>query len=185
VAACYVPDEKRMTPAFDRLLERLRDLPLLWMVGEWANRFHVVYADLMSDVRSTYQPLWLDADIDRWLVGENLHEVEQGYLSGSCRLFEMLADPDPVAVEPRLSTSYCGRKLSDEVRSYLSHVCLDTGAYRSYEADDNSYGSYGLTLHSVHDQLQWRAAYNCAEIVESCFLPATGAPYSRTTHFNL
>ena len=186
VAACYLPDEQRMTPAFDRLLERLRDLPLLWVVGEWANRFHVVYADLMrSDARSMHQPVWLDADIDRWLAGENLHEVEQGLLSGRSRLFEMLADTDPAPVEPRLSTTYCGRKLSDEVRCYLSHIYLNTGAYRSREAYASLFGDYGLTLHSARDQLQWRAAYNCAEIVESCFLPATGATYSRTTHFNL
>lgn len=186
VTACYLPDEQRMTPAFDRLLERLRELPLLWVVGEWANRFHVVYADLMrSDARSIHPPVWLDSDIDRWLAGENLHEVEQGHLSGRCRLFELLAYPDPAAVEPWLSTTYCGRKISGEVRTYLSHVCLNTGAYRSYESDDNTFGSYGLTLHSAHDQVQWRAAYNCAEIVEACLLLGTGAPHSRTTHFTL
>jgi serine/threonine protein phosphatase 1 len=186
VTACYLPDEQRMSPAFDRLLERLRDLPLLWMVGEWANRFHVVYADLMrSDARSRHQPVWLDADIDRWLAGENIHDVEQGRLSGRCRLFELLAYPDPAVVEPQLSTTYCGRKMGDEVRGYLSHICLDTGAYQSYKADDNFFGSYGLTLHGVHDQLQWRASYNCEEIVESCFLPGAGAPCSRTTHFTL
>jgi serine/threonine protein phosphatase 1 len=186
VVACYLQDEKRMTPAFDRLLERLRELPLLWVVGEWANRFHVVHADLMrTDARSRHQPLWLDSDIDRWLAGENLHEVEQGRLSGRCRLFEILADPDPAPVEPRLSTTYCGRKVSGEVRSYLSHVCLDTGAYRSCEASANSNGDYGLTLHSARDPLQWRAAYNHADIVESCFLPAAGAPHSRTTHATL
>jgi hypothetical protein len=42
-----------------------------------------------------------------------------------------------------------------------------------------------LTLHSAHDHLQWRAAYNRAEIVESCFLPVAGAPHSRTTHVTL
>jgi serine/threonine protein phosphatase 1 len=113
--------------------------------------------------------VWLDSDIDRWLAGENLHEVEQGRLSGRCRLFEILADPDPAAVEPRLSTTYCGRMMSDGVRSYLSHVCLDTGAYRSCEANAHWLGDYGLTLHSAHDQLQWRVS--CAEIVEPV-LPA-------------
>ena len=136
-------------------------------------------------MRSRHQPVWLDADIDRWLAGENLHEVEQGRLSGRCRLFELLAYLDPVALAPRLSATYCGRKISDEVRTCLSHVCLNTGAYRSYEADDNSFGSHGLTLHGVNDQLQWRASYNCGEIVESCFLPGAGAPCSRTTHFTL
>ena len=39
VTACYFPDEQRMTPAFDRLLEHLRDLPLLWVVGSGLTAF--------------------------------------------------------------------------------------------------------------------------------------------------
>jgi serine/threonine protein phosphatase 1 len=39
VAACYLQDEQRMTPTFDRLLERLRDLPCFGWWGSGLTAF--------------------------------------------------------------------------------------------------------------------------------------------------
>ena len=56
---------------------------------------------------------------------------------------ELAYEDNPPAVQKGLSTTYCGHTISDEIKTYLSHVCLDTGAYKS-ERDHVDY--YGLTM---------------------------------------
>lgn len=73
----------------------------------------------------------------------------------------MLASPALPAMQPGLSTTYCGHTIDMPVRRYLSHVCLDTGAYRSLEE-----GGLGLTLHCVQDGRELRASYGSPEVVD-------------------
>lgn len=186
VEACFLQVAQRMTSEFDRLLKLVHELPLIWVVGKGPERFHVLHAELVrTEYRKCDKKVWLDADIDRWQAGEAIDDVTRERLIWGRTLMMTPAGPGTPPVHQGLSTTYCGHMIVEGIRSYLSHVCLDTGAYRSCEANAHWHGDYGLTLHSAHDQLQWRAAYNRREIVESCLLPGTGAPHSRTTRFTL
>lgn len=162
IASCYDSDEARMSPEFDRLLEKIDDLPLIWVVGEGADRFHVLHGELVHpDYRKRRQKVWLDADIDGWLAGGKLDAPTHERLLWGRTLMMMLASPVLPATQSGLSTTYCGHTIDLGVRRYLSHVCLDTGAYRSIEE-----GGFGLTLHCVHDGRELRASYGSPDVVD-------------------
>lgn len=162
VAACYREDEARMSPEFDRFLAKIGDLPLIWRVGEGPNRFHVLHGELVHpDYRKRRQKVWLDADIDGWLTGGKIDALTHERLLWGRTLMMMLASPVLPATQPGLSTTYCGHTIDMGVRRYLSHVCLDTGAYRSLEV-----GGFGLTLHCVDDGRELRASYGCPDVVD-------------------
>lgn len=160
VEACYLPHEQRMTDVFDGLLARLRGLPLIWVVGQGNERFHVLHAELIRPGhRREYCKVWLDADIDRWLAGAPIDRVTREELVWGRTLLNALAGPRLPAFQAGLSTTYCGHTIGESVRTYLSHVCLDTGAYLPSPG-------FGLTLHSVHEGRTLRAMRAGAEIVE-------------------
>lgn len=162
IATCYQGNEARMSPEFDRLLEKIGDLPLIWMVGEGQDRFHILHGELVHpDYRKSRQKVWLDADIDGWLAGGEIDAVTQERLLWGRTLMMMLASPVLPAMQSGLSTTYCGHTIDMSVRSYLSHVCLDTGAYRSLEER-----GFGLTLHCVQDGREFRASYGSPEVVD-------------------
>ena len=179
VEACYLPGEQRMTESFNQLLERLRDLPLIWVVGNGANRFHVLHAELVRpDYRNRFQRVWLDADIDRWQAGEAIDDVTLERLVWGRTLMMLLAGPDIPPVQQGLSATYCGHTIDGWVRSYLSHVCLDTGAYCSHEVGPENAGSMGLTLHSIHEKRQLQASYGSTEVVETRCAPTANSQQS-------
>lgn len=160
IEACYLPDEQRMTDAFDGLLAKLRDLPLIWVVGKGGERFHVLHAELIRPgYRRERCKVWLDADIDRWLAGEPVDRVTREELVWGRTLLNALAGPSLPPAQTGLSTTYCGHTIGEGVRTYLSHVCLDTGAYLPAPG-------FGLTLHSVHEERTLRAMHGRAEIVD-------------------
>ena len=162
IASCYLEDEARMSPEFDRFLEKIGDLPLIWVVGEGLDRFHVLHGELVHpDYRKRRQKVWLDVDIDGWLAGGKIDALTQERLLWGRTLMMMLASPVLPAMQPALSTTYCGHTIDMSVRRYLSHVCLDTGAYRSLEE-----GGFGLTLHCVNDGRELRASYGCPDVVD-------------------
>lgn len=162
IASCYESDEARMSPEFDHLLKKIGDLPLIWVVGEGADRFHVLHGELVHpDYRKSRQKVWLDADIDGWLAGSKIDSLSEERLLWGRTLMMMLASPTLAAMQPGLSPTYCGHTIDMSVRSYLSHVCLDTGAYRSIEE-----GGFGLTLRCVHDGRELRASYGSQDVVD-------------------
>lgn len=170
VEACYTPDTQRMTETFDLLLERLRALPLIWVVGEGADRFHVLHAELVRpEYRSVHQMVWRDVDIDRWQAGKAMGEVTHERLVWGRTLMLTQANPTTPPVQKGLSITYCGHTIDDSVRRYLSHVCLDTGAYRSRDVGPHHMGGFGLTLHSVQEQRQLLAAYGSVDVIETRF----------------
>jgi serine/threonine protein phosphatase 1 len=178
VAAAFVEDGLRMMPSFDRLLESLQELPLMWVVGQGEERFHVLHAELVRpDYRKNRQKVWLDADIDRWLAGEAIDEVTLERLMWGRTLMLMLASPFVSPEQQGLSTTFCGHTIDDSVRSYLSHVCLDTGAYRSLDVE-----GFGLTLHGIHEQRQLRATYGSPGVVETRFALRPGLDDVRAVH---
>jgi len=167
-----VEDGPRMMPSFDRLLELLQELPLIWVVGQGDERFHVLHAELVRPAYRKNRPkVWLDGDLDRWLAGEAIDEVTLERLMWGRTLMLMLASPFVPPEQQGLSTTFCGHTIDDSVRSYLSHVCLDTGAYRSTEVE-----GFGLTLHSIHEQRQLRVTYRSPAVVEArlAFSPHAG-----------
>lgn len=173
VEACYLPEEQRMTGTFDRLLERLRDLPFIQVVGEGRERFQVVHAELIRpDYRTSRPKVWLDADIDRWKDGEAIDEVTYERLVWGRTLMMLLSGPATPRMQQGLSPTYCGHTIGETVRSYLSHVCLDTGAYQSRESGSSALTCFGLTLCSVSEQRLLRAAYCTPEVVETRWEPA-------------
>lgn len=162
IAACYRGDEARMSSEFDRFLAKIGDLPLIWVVGEGRDRFHVLHGELVHpDYRKSRQKVWLDADIDGWLAGGKIDALTQERLLWGRTLMMMLASPVLPAMQPGLSTTFCGHTIDMRVRSYLSHVCLDTGAYRSLEE-----GGFGLTLYCVNDGRELRASCGCPDVVD-------------------
>jgi len=162
VASCYQGNEARMSPEFDRFLAKIGDLPLIWVVGEGQDRFHVLHAELVHpDYRKSRQKVWLDADIDGWLAGSEIDSLTQERLLWGRTLMMMLASPTLPDMQPGLSTTFCGHTIDMSVRHYLSHVCLDTGAYRSLEE-----GGFGLTLRCVHDGRELRASYGSSDVVD-------------------
>lgn len=166
VEACYLPVAQRMSSEFDRLLERVRELPLIWVVGTGPERFHVLHAELLrTDYRKHDQKVWLDANIDRWLAGASIDDATRERLIWGRTLMMTLDRPGMPPVHQGLSTTYCGHTIGERVRSYLSHVCLDTGAYRS----DSDFGgtSLGLMLHCVQEQRQACASYGFPDIAET------------------
>lgn len=162
IASCHLANEARMSLEFDRFLTKIADLPLIWVVGEGPSRFHVLHGELVHpDYRKRRQKVWLDADIDGWLAGGEIDALTQERLLWGRTLMMMLASPALPAMQPGLSTTFCGHTIDMSVRRYLSHVCLDTGAYRSLEE-----GGFGLTLHCVHDGRELRASYGRPGVVD-------------------
>lgn len=174
VEACYLQVAQRMTSEFDRLLKRVHELPLIWVVGKGPERFHVLHAELVrTEYRKRDQKVWLDADIDRWLAGEAIDDATRERLIWGRTLMMTLAGPSTPPEHHGLSTTYCGHTIGENVRSYLSHVCLDAGAYRS--GSDMGCTSLGLMLHDVQEQRQICASYGFPEIVEThLHLPVAG-----------
>jgi serine/threonine protein phosphatase 1 len=174
VEACYLPVAQRMTSEFDRLLNRVSELPLIWVVGKGPERFHVLHAELVrAEYRKRDQKVWLDADIDRWQAGEAIDDATRERLIWGRTLMMTLVGPGTPPVHRGLSTTYCGHTIVEGVRSYLSHVCLDTGAYRS--GSDIGSTSLGLILHCVQEQWQICASYGFPEIAETHLqLPVAG-----------
>lgn len=163
-----------MSPEFDRLLKRVYELPLIWVVGKGPERFHVLHAELVrAEYRNRNQKVWLDTDIDRWQAGEAIDDATLERLIWGRTLMMTLAGPGTPPVHRGLSTTYCAHMIGENVRSYLSHVCLDTGAYRS----GSDFGStcLGLMLHCVQEQRQICASYGFLEIAETRLqLPVAG-----------
>jgi serine/threonine protein phosphatase 1 len=166
VEACYLAVAQRMSSEFDRLLKRVRELPLIWVVGTGSERFHVLHAELLrTDYRKHDQKVWIDANIDRWLAGASIDDATRERLIWGRTLMMTLDRPGMPPVHQGLSTTYCGHTIGERVRSYLSHVCLDTGAYRS--GSDIGGTCLGLMLHCVQEQRQACASYGFPDIAET------------------
>lgn len=109
------------TQASDRLVDILtnvEDLPHVYVVGEGADRFHIVHAELPLGVT--------DEDIDAGLP-RTFRPVE--CLTWSRRIMGAESWPVERATSPGLSPTYCGHTPGRTVRQRDSHVCLDLGTF--------------------------------------------------------
>lgn len=146
----FQSENKRMSDEFDRGLARILDLPLILVVGENENRFHVCHAELVKpDLTDFDSAVWLDTDIDRWLAEASVPaEVQNNIYWGRTLIHSKLVDQANYKIEPGLSRTFCGHTYARKHRHTLSHLCLDTGAFLSAESNGNN-TEYGLTLFDI------------------------------------
>jgi len=135
------------------LLDRVRRLPCLLVVGAGQQRFHLVHADLYdaSKPDEVARDVDLDALAQSWsgLDVTDRHPADFPYLAQRWLWSRILMGgrmqrPMPVDL-PGLSPTYCGHSIAATPRRALSHSCLDTGGFlAALQAPDSA--DYGLTL---------------------------------------
>ena len=104
------------------LQERLLQLPHVMVVGEGAQRFNIVHAELADPQAPA--GVWLDADIDAGLPQADLNRLIWGR-----RLITGARATLVDSVVPGLSPTYCGHTVLPAPIQHDSHVFLDTGAF--------------------------------------------------------
>ncbi|BBL75325.1 metallophosphoesterase [Methylomagnum ishizawai] len=133
------------------LLELVIALPQILVVGEGGNRYNVVHAELVAPRSREQKPeVWSDADIDAL---PDYSPVQADYPALRWSRQFMGANRRhhgfPAKV-PELSQTFCGHTVGLGVRTALSHVCLDTGAFLLHRQDTPK-ENYGLTLLDVRE----------------------------------
>ena len=123
--------DERNTPSFVYFLrEHLKTLPHILIVGEGSRRFHVIHTELVS-VGGNTPVVFRDEDIDVWETGR---ATERGIFDSECLfLFDrnLFAGYKAVSrVSPGLSPTFCGHSVVPAPVVRLSHINLDTGAFR-------------------------------------------------------
>lgn len=149
----FLARRKCMTPQFDYGLLLALKLPLMLVVGEGEDRFHVIHAELVKPrEHNSNEWIWLDSDIDQWLDQKAIpNPVEERLCWSRTLMFEAERQALP-AVKPWLSPTFCGHTPCIEPRQVLSHICLDTGAFLSMGVyQDEDVGGHSLTLLDVKE----------------------------------
>lgn len=163
----YQTEGRRMTDAFTALLARMQDLPLILTVGTEPQRFHMVHAELVRPGnRSRWNTVWLDSDVDQWKSSQTADDVTRERVVWGRGLW-VPGRPGVAQVQEGLSTTFCGHTIGATVRRCLSHVCLDTGAYRSLSWGNVGTTGFGLTMYSVHETHYFRTFHGCDAVLES------------------
>ena len=168
----FISTEYRMSVAFNRGLALALDMPLMWIVGDGDNRFHVIHAELVrTKYERTEQAVWLDSDIDQWLEQQKIpSDVEDRLYWGRTLMSSQLVSKPSFGTQAGLSPTFCGHTYDVMPRQALSHICLDTGAFVPYlsNAGKDDPSKYGLLLFAIKekrwvmassqtDQLRWGA----------------------------
>ena len=153
--------EDRPEAPLSALLPKVQQLPMLIVVGEGKQRFHIVHAELYDGGKE--DEVLLDRDIDaliqewhqtnfintppkeypyftqRWLWGRILMKKVE---SASKKYPEILLG---------LSPTFCGHNISHQVRKILSHICIDTGAFMAGGSGRDDL-MWGLSLVGIKEQ---------------------------------
>ncbi len=165
----YQSRTKTMSAEFTHYLKKVLDLPVMLVIGENKNRFHVIHAELViSSLLSSKQFVWLDSDIDQWLEEKSIHKNIQDIIYwGRTLMTNPPVEQENTKIQPGLSTTFCGHTYATNPRQILSHVCLDTGGYLSLETKgDRSTRGYALTLFDVQSSSWFTAAYGKEKVTE-------------------
>jgi serine/threonine protein phosphatase 1 len=160
----FQADKRCMTSAFDRCLALAENMPMILIVGEGENRFHVIHADLIKrGCRTEGTTVWLDSDIDSWLA-ENATpaSVEDSLLYSRSLMSSDCVRQGNARFQAGLSPTFCGHTYAARPRQALSHICLDTGAFVSMEnfEDDDVDADFGLTVIDVYGATWISASYS-------------------------
>lgn len=164
----FQPEKHRMSSEFDRCLSLTENLPLIWVVGEGENRFHVIHADLIKPgYRAAESPVWLNSDIDRWLGEDAIPSaVAERLLWSRTLMSSQLVRQSHARFQHDLSPTFCGHTYAARPRQALSHICLDTGAFVSTGLfDDDTDADFGLTLMDVQASSWISASYRRDHLV--------------------
>ena len=155
----YDTDNQCMTAEFDHGLKLASTLPLLIVVGEGEARFNIVHAELLRpDYENIDTELWLDADIDQWLNTQTIPDNNPHlFYWGRSIMLDYVSKT--TLIEPGLSTTFCGHTPDKQLRQKLSHLCLDTGAYKSTVS-----GAYGLTIYEFSTGNWVEASYRMNQL---------------------
>lgn len=164
----YQPDQQNMSAEFDQALVMAVNMPLIYRVGDGQNRFHVIHAELVRpNYKKSQQKVWLNDDIDCWFAGQSIPEdVEDRLYWGRTLMSNQLTAFNKAAVQPGLSTTFCGHTITAKPCQLLSHLCIDTGAVFSLM---KSNGDYGLTLFDVRASQWLSVSYQREEIIRGHF----------------
>ncbi|BCG62942.1 MAG: serine/threonine protein phosphatase 1 [Methyloprofundus sp.] len=143
------------------LLSKVRQLPLLIVVGKGPERFHVVHAELYDAGKPN--EVLLDNDIDalfqEWSTKDFFNVPPQDYpyftkhwLWGRSFMKKIESVTEcPPELLPGLSPTFCGHSITHKISKTLSHICIDTGAFLAGQTDfDNS--REGLSLVEIKKQ---------------------------------
>ena len=140
----YHANTGNMSQDFNQGLVLAASLPLLIVVGDGEQRFHVVHSELLRpDFSSREIPVWLDSDIDGWITNNAIPDQTKERFYWGRTLMEGSLDP-VLQVQAGLSNTFCGHTIGKNIRQKLSHICLDTGAYSS-----DKKGIYSLTIYDI------------------------------------
>ncbi len=163
----YLPDQKSMTTEFNQALMLVLDMPLMWVVGEGENRFHVIHAELVKpNFRNQKKPVWLDSDIDQWLRKQSIPPDVTERLNWARAIMTEAERKPMLTFQPGLSPTFCGHTYDIQPRQVLSHVCIDTGAFLSLSSElAMPVDDYGLTLFDVKDSCWLTATHHRKECV--------------------
>ena len=168
VEAYYQADQQCMSAEFNRCLTSLLDVPLIWIVGTGAQRFHIVHGELIRPDHSTATcKVWLDSDLDQWLINQSIASGVEDYLYWGRTLMSYYKK-SVLCYQPNLSTTFCGHSYDSRPRQVLSHLCIDTGAFLSQDPAKNEQG-YSLTLYNVNTSCWVSASYQQNSLIKGCF----------------
>lgn len=126
-------------------LSTIRQLPLLMVIGEGEQRFHVVHAELYDAGKA--DEVLLDKDIDdliqEWSSTDffNIRPDDYPFFTKRWLWSRVLASKIELAAEsipeklPSLSPSFCGHSTTFHINKMLSHINIDTGAVLAGKSD--------------------------------------------------
>ena len=174
----FMLDQHSMIPEFDQGLLLAADLPLMWIIGEGEQRFHVIHAELLKpEFNYTKTQVWLDSDIDQWLAQHIIPSETEEDIYWSRTLMSQSSKKRLPALQAGLSFTFCGHNYAPKPRQVLSHVCVDTGAYLTIKSRSNlNDRGYGLTLFDVKNECYVSASYQRSDVLWCDF------PLVRPTH---
>jgi serine/threonine protein phosphatase 1 len=165
----FQADKRCMSSAFDHGLALAEALPLILVIGEGENRFHVIHSDLIRRGGKTAETaVWLDSDIDCWLAEDAIPaSVEDSLLYSRSLMSSDRVRQSHARFQAGLSPTFCGHTYAARPRQALSHICIDTGAFVSIENfdDDDVDADFGLTLMDVYVATWISASYSRDHLV--------------------
>ncbi len=165
----FESDKFCMSAEFNQCLSLIADLPLIWVVGDDENRFHVIHAELLRpNHKAVESPVWLNSHIDDWLkIGAIPPAVENRLLWGRTLMSSRFVGQSNAKFQFGLSPTFCGHTYEARPRQALSHICVDTGAFASKDSfDGEDLGTdFGLTMIDVQASSWISASYSRAHFV--------------------
>ena len=138
-------------PDLQPVLERVRALPFLMVVGDNSTRFHIAHAGLFRHYRgrSSLTDLEID-DTHHAVLAMEAWDLEPDRYPDL--LFDMIWSrhlnhnaelPIPANSDEHLSLTFCGHNIREIPRMIHPYVQIDTGAYISHKHPE---ANYGLTI---------------------------------------